>query len=103
VYGVHGHRYVPYPADPNAAFLACTRGYESDTAGGYRAVDPAGIHFGAYQFLQSTWNNVARKTGRTSLIGVNPASASPADQDWMALYLYQWLGSSHWQYRCSGL
>jgi hypothetical protein len=102
VNGVRGRWFVPYPASPNTGFLACTRSHESDTAGGYRAIDPPYRHFGAYQFLQSTWNNVARKTGRTWLVGVNPAQASPRDQDWMALYLYRWLGASHWQGRCAG-
>ena len=41
-------------------FLKCTRAHESDTAGGYRAVSPGGVYRGAYQFLRSTWNNVAR-------------------------------------------
>ena len=44
-------------------FLRCTRAHESDTAGGYRAVSPGGVYHGAYQFLQSTWNNVARGDG----------------------------------------
>ncbi len=101
--GIHGRWFVPYPANPNTRFLACTRHWESDTAGGYRAVDWSSRHFGAYQFLQSTWNNVARSTGRVSLVGVNPAAASPRDQDWMALYLYRWLGASHWQNRCAGM
>ena len=34
-------------------------------AGGYRAVSPDGVYRGAYQFLRSTWNNVAR-AGRPS-------------------------------------
>jgi hypothetical protein len=101
--GIHGRWFVPYPANPNTPFLACTRSHESDTAGGYDAIDPSYRHFGAYQFLQSTWNNVARQTGRTWLAGVNPAYASARDQDYFALYLYRWLGASHWQNRCAGL
>ncbi|HEY1738891.1 MAG TPA: hypothetical protein VGI86_09290, partial [Acidimicrobiia bacterium] len=58
VNGISGRWFVPYPADPNTPFLVCTRHYESDTAGGYTAIDPDYDHFGAYQFLRSTWNNV---------------------------------------------
>jgi hypothetical protein len=101
--GLRGRWFVPYPAPPNTPFLVCTRSHESDTAGGYDAIDPTYRHFGAYQFLQSTWNNVARQTGRTWLVGVNPAYASPRDQDYFALYLYRWLGASHWQNRCAGM
>jgi hypothetical protein len=100
--GISGRWFVPYPADPNTAFLVCTRHFESDTAGGYGAIDPDHRHFGAYQFLQSTWNTVARHTGRTDLVGVNPARASHRDQDFIALYLYRWRGASHWQGRCAG-
>ncbi len=100
--GIRGRSFVPYPPDPNTRFLVCTRRYESDTAGGYTAIDPAYRHFGAYQFLQSTWNNVARRTGLTYLVGVNPANASHRDQDFMALYLDRWQGASHWQGRCAG-
>ena len=99
--GIRGRWFVSYPADPDTAFLRCTRGYESDTAGGYTAIDPTYRHFGAYQFLQSTWNNVARRTGLTYLVGVNPAHASHADQDFLALYLFRWQGASHWQGRCA--
>jgi hypothetical protein len=101
--GIHGRWFVPYPANPDTPFLTCTRSHESDTAGGYDAIDPSYRHFGAYQFLQSTWNNVARQTGRTWLVGINPAYANARDQDYFALYLYRWLGASHWQNRCAGL
>ncbi|HEY3831752.1 MAG TPA: hypothetical protein VGO03_05635 [Acidimicrobiia bacterium] len=102
VNGISGRWFVPYPAPPNTAFLVCTRHFESDTAGGYTAIDPAYEHFGAYQFLRSTWNNVARVTGFTSLVGVNPAYAAHKYQDFLALYLYRWQGASHWQGRCAG-
>jgi len=82
------------------AFLACTRAHESDTAGGYRAVSPGGTYRGAYQFLPSTWNNTARHAGRDDLVGVDPAAASPADQDAIALHLYQWQGKGPWGGRC---
>jgi len=85
------------------AFLRCTRAHESDTAGGYRAVSPDGVYHGAYQFLQSTWNNIARAAGRPDLVGVDPAAASPADQDQLALFLFHQEGSAPWGGRCGGL
>lgn len=85
------------------AFLRCTRGHESDTAGGYRAVSPDGVYRGAYQFLRSTWNNVARAAGRAELVGVDPAAASPGDQDQIALFLFQHSGPAPWGGRCRGL
>ena len=94
--------WVAYPASRLHPFLVCTRGFESDTAGGYRAVSRDGVHRGAYQFKRSTWNNVARHVGRANLIGLDPAQAAPVDQDWMALYLYKWLGAGHWEGRCAG-
>ncbi len=94
--------WVAYPTGRFHPFLVCTRSFESDTAGGYVAVSPDGRHRGAYQFKRSTWNTVARNVGRDDLIGVDPASASAGDQDWMALYLYKWLGASHWEGRCAG-
>jgi hypothetical protein len=84
-------------------FLACTRAHESDAAGGYHAVSPGGVYRGAYQFLPSTWNNVARAAGRPDLVGVDPAAAAPADQDQLALFLYHQQGAAPWGGRCAGL
>jgi hypothetical protein len=84
-------------------FLRCTRAHESDSAGGYHAVSPGGVYRGAYQFLRSTWDNVARRLGRFDLVGVDPAAASPHDQDLLALALYHWQGPAPWGGRCAGL
>jgi len=84
-------------------FLKCTRAHESDSAGGYRAVSPDGVYRGAYQFLRSTWNNVARAAGRNDLVGVDPAAATPADQDQLALFLFHRAGAAPWGGRCRGL
>lgn len=94
---------APAPTSDGAEFLACTRAHESDTAGGYRASD--GGHggeenMGAYQFSQSTWDATAEHAGRSDLIGVRPDQASPADQDALALELYEWQGSAPWGGRC---
>jgi len=83
-------------------FLVCTRAHESDSAGGYRAVNPSGTYRGAYQFSQSTWNSTARHAGRPDLVGVDPAKAASWDQDALALSLYRWQGASPWNGRCAG-
>jgi hypothetical protein len=79
-------------------FLVCTRARES--RGNYGVVNPAGPWYGAYQFAQSTWNSVANHTGRLDLVGVQPNTASPGDQDAMAWALYQWQGNAPWGGRC---
>jgi Transglycosylase-like domain len=95
-------------ADHMNPFLVCTRAHESshvppayDT--GYAAVNPSGTYRGAYQFSRSTWNNAALRAGRLDLVGVDPAAASVADQDLLALDLYHWQGAGPWLGRCSGL
>jgi hypothetical protein len=87
----------------NDPFLACTRGHESDRAGGYQAVSPGGTYRGAYQFDQGTWNAAAQLAGRDDLVGVDPAAAAPADQDLLAMTLFHARGASPWGNRCSGL
>jgi hypothetical protein len=87
-------------SDDLACFLACTRAHESDTAGGYQAVSPDGMYRGAYQFDQSTWDSVADSIGRHDLVGVDPATASAADQDTLAAALYEMRGNQPWGGRC---
>lgn len=55
-----------------------------ETRGNY-ATNTGNGFYGAYQFMPSTWNSIARKTGRTDLVGVLPSTASPADQDAMII------------------
>ena len=81
-------------------FLACTRAHESDSAGGYGAVSPGGTYRGAYQFHQGTWNSTAAHAGRSDLVGADPASVAPGDQDAMAAHLYGWQGSAPWGGAC---
>ncbi len=92
-------RSVSAAARPHAVssggFLACIRGNESDTAGGYQAVNPSG-YYGAYQFSQSTWDNTARHIGRLDLVGKRPDQVDPATQDLMATALHAWQGSGPW-------
>lgn len=76
------------------AFLECVKHRES--RGNYSAVNSSSGAGGAYQFLQSTWNNTVANAGRGDLVGVHPSQASPADQDAMALHLLAWQGRSPW-------
>jgi len=82
----------------NNAFLSCVRQRES--RGNYGVINPRGPWYGAYQFAASTWNVTAQHAGRMDLVGVIPSNASPADQDAMALHLYQWQGSGPWGGHC---
>ncbi len=80
--------------------LACIRAHESDTAGGYGAVSSGGTYRGAYQFLPSTWDSTASGAGRDDLVGVDPAAASPSDQDAIASSLYSQAGAQPWGGGC---
>ncbi len=84
--------------NPPNAFLACVRQRES--GGNYSVSSGDGLYRGAYQFHQSTWNNTASHAGRGDLVGADPASVSPADQDAMAAQLYAWQGSAPWGGGC---
>jgi hypothetical protein len=67
-----------------------------ESSNNYQAVSPNGLYYGAYQFGQPTWDETARAAGRGDLVGMRPSQASPADQDAMAVALYQRRGSSPW-------
>ncbi len=94
---------APVPSLGDDPFLACTRGHESDQAGGYQAVSPGGTYRGAYQFDQGTWNAAAELAGRPDLVGADPATVAPADQDLVAMALFHARGSQPWGGRCGGL
>lgn len=79
-------------------FLACVRNRES--RGNYGAVNGSSGAAGAYQFMPQTWNNTARHAGRPDLVGMNPSSASAADQDAMAQHLLSWQGTAPWGGGC---
>ena len=83
----------PASGDPTPTQWAVLRQCES--SGNYAIVSSNGSYRGAYQFSQATWDGVARSHA-SSLVGVDPAAASPADQDAMALALWRQSGWSPW-------
>jgi hypothetical protein len=84
---------APVPLGPSADEWAALRDCESN--GNYSITNPSGRYRGAYQFDRSTWDSVASRSA-PNLVGVDPAAASPADQDAMALALYTERGASPW-------
>jgi hypothetical protein len=62
---------------------------QCESGGDPRAVSPNGMYRGKYQFLRSTWKSLG---GR----GEDPAKASEAHQDRIALKLYRQQGVSPW-------
>jgi hypothetical protein len=66
-----------------------------EASGSYSAVSRSGKYRGAYQFDQTTWNDVARRH-YPHLVGRDPAHASRGDQDAMARTLYRMRGASPW-------
>jgi hypothetical protein len=78
---------------PSAAQWAALRACES--SGNYGAVSASGAYRGAYQFSQQTWNSIASRN-HPWLVGVDPAAASPADQDAQARALYAASGPGQW-------
>jgi hypothetical protein len=81
-------------------FLVCTRAHESDTAGGYQAYNSSGPWYGAYQFLQSTWDTTAVHAGLPYLVGRNILATNGFFQDVLAMDLYHWQGKAPWGGRC---
>ena len=81
------------PPGPSPAEWEALRWCESN--GNYAITNPSGKYRGAYQFDRPTWNSVADRYA-PHLVGVDPAAASPADQDFMALALYSERGARPW-------
>jgi hypothetical protein len=68
-----------------------------ESGNNYHAVSSGGIYRGAYQFTQATWNTIAGTAASlTRLIGVDPATAAPTDQDSTAYTLYELRGKTPW-------
>jgi transglycosylase-like protein len=82
-------------ADPALPpFLQCV--VQAESGGNYAAVSPNGEYMGAFQFSQATWNMAAQAAGRPDLVGVPPNQASKADQDTLAVTLYNLDGEQPW-------
>lgn len=69
---------------------------QCEASGNYSIVSSNGRYHGAYQFYQPTWDGLARQVGRADLVGLAPSQASPADQDALALLLWQQRGNQPW-------
>jgi hypothetical protein len=88
-----------WPTDTPAAVLACIRWRES--RGDYTAHNWQGSGAsGAYQFMPSTWDATATAAGRGDLVGIDPATASVADQDLLAELLLSTQGLQPWGGAC---
>ena len=72
-------------ADPSASAWSALRQCESTNNYG---INTGNGYYGAYQFDLSTWRSVGGSG--------SPADASPAEQDYRALYLYRMRGWSPW-------
>ena len=81
------------PPGPTAEEWAALRNCES--GGDYSIVSSSGRYRGAYQFGRPTWDSVAERNNPL-LVGVDPAAASAAEQDAMALALYREAGAGPW-------
>ena len=86
-------------ADPSLPpFLQCVLQVES--GGNYGAVSPGGTYMGGFQFSQATWNEAAQLAGMPQLINVPPNQATPAEQDDLAIALYDADGQQPWDDSC---
>lgn len=72
-------------ADPSASSWSALRQCESTNN---YAINTGNGYYGAYQFDQSTWRSVGGSG--------SPSNASPAEQDYRALYLYRMRGWGPW-------
>lgn len=81
-------------------FLVCV--VHAESGGNYQVVSPTGGYMGAFQFSQSTWNYAAQLAGQPQLIGVAPNTASVADQNALAIALYDAVGEQPWYDPCRG-
>jgi hypothetical protein len=87
-------------ADPQLPpFLQCV--LQAESGGDYQAVSPDGQYMGGFQFSQPTWNEAAQLAGMPQLIDVPPNEATPAQQDDLAIALYNADGQQPWNDQCA--
>jgi hypothetical protein len=79
-------------------FLQCV--LQAESGGNYSSVSPGGTYMGGFQFSQATWNKAAELAGMPQLINVPPNEATPADQDDLAIALYEADGQQSWNDSC---
>lgn len=79
------------------AFRVCTLAHES---GGNYEINTGNGYYGAWQFLQSTWDSVARNAGYDEWVGRRPSDAPPEIQDAVARFLWEHSGNRPWGGRC---
>ena len=79
-------------------FLQCV--LQAESGGNYDAVSPGGTYMGGFQFSQATWNEAAVLAGMPQLINVPPNEATPAEQDDLAIALYEADGGQSWNDSC---
>jgi Transglycosylase-like domain len=79
-------------------FLQCV--LKTESGGNYDAVSPGGTYMGGFQFSQATWNEAAQLAGMPQLINVPPNQATPAEQDDLAIALYDADGQQPWNDSC---
>jgi hypothetical protein len=80
-------------------FLQCV--LQAESGGNYSAVSPGGTYMGGFQFSQATWNQAAALAGMPQLINVPPNQATPAQQDDLAIALYNADGQQPWNDSCA--
>jgi len=79
-------------------FLKCV--LQAESGDNYDAVSPGGTYMGGFQFSQATWNEAAQLAGMPQLINVPPNEATPAEQDDLAIALYEADGEQSWNDSC---
>jgi len=79
-------------------FLQCV--LQAESGGNYGAVSPGGTYMGGFQFSLATWNEAAQLAGMPQLINVPPNEATPAEQDDLAIALYEADGGQSWNDSC---
>ena len=79
-------------------FLQCV--LQAESGGNYAAVSPGGTYMGGFQFSQATWNEAAGLAGMPQLTNVPPNEATAAEQDDLAIALYDADGEQSWNDSC---
>ena len=79
-------------------FLQCV--LQAESGGNYDAVSPGGTYMGGFQFSQATWNEAAGLAGMPQLTNVPPNEATAAEQDDLAIALYEADGEQSWNDSC---